>query len=330
MNSRKYRLTENDVKNMVYGTAKKILSNKRLREDIMREISQEKKSVNEGYTFPMPGFPSTRLPIGRRMPGMPPMGGGFNPRSMVKYMMIKQMIDKYLAELDAYYHNGGQSSSSGGTAPNTGSGNGSGAGSGAGAGAGAGSSKGNRARRSGGARRGGGAKRKSPVEPKPTTPVSPQPTEPKPTAPVSPQPTEPKPIQRTPEPPVYRDNGGQGGAGSQGAGGGMGGGSSSSSNPINIGGSMNNLGGKITVGNEDNSTRVDNSVRNSNNTYNNSQTIKNDNSQNMFNFKGGNHYNRQSNRVTTSRNMWPGRPPRGRGMHAAPSPGRRGGGMHGY
>jgi hypothetical protein len=112
----------------------------------------------------------------------------------------------------------------------------------------------------------------------------------------------------------------------------MGGGSSSSNNPIRVGGSINNQGGEFVGGNQDNSTRVDNSVRNSNNTYNNSQTItnNNNNSQNMFNFKGGNHYNRQSNRVTAIRNMRPGRPPRGRGMHATPSPGRRGGGMRGY
>jgi hypothetical protein len=95
---------------------------------------------------------------------------------------------------------------------------------------------------------------------------------------------------------------------------------------------MNNLGGKIHVGNEDNSIRNDNSVRNSNNTYNNSQTIttNNNNSQNMYSFKGGNNYNRQSPRVITSRNIGMGRPPRGRGMHAKPSPGRRGGGMRGY
>jgi hypothetical protein len=112
----------------------------------------------------------------------------------------------------------------------------------------------------------------------------------------------------------------------------MGGGSSSSSNPIRVGGSINNQGGTFVGGNQDNSNRVDNSIRNSNNTYNNSQTItnNNNNSQNMFNFKGGNHYNRQSPMVITSRSAGPGRPPRGRGMHATPSPGRRGGGMRGY
>lgn len=291
MSISKYRLTENDVQEMVMSTAKRILENKQLLEGVVNEMREGKSAINEDryygtpdYSNPpsffsgernfgpqmpggMPQYPYPYMPMPRPM--MPPMGpppgrpGGMS--GMLKYLLFRNYINNHINALGDYYHGVGgthESPSAGGGSGRSGGRGGYGGGRGGSRGGGAptpGGTSGGTSGGTDGASGGtsGGTASTTPVieVPPKTTPDGKIPT----TAPVGPDkinvPTPPKPIM----PPVRRDP----------VVGGGGGGSNinrSSSHDNTIHGSHNQ------ISNDDHSSRVDNSVNSHNTTTNVNQT----------------------------------------------------------
>lgn len=292
MNISKYRLTENDVQEMVMSTAKRILENKQLLEGVVNEMGEGKSSINEDTYYGTPGYitPGRSIPPsffgGERnyVPQMPPYGYmpmmppyGYMPRppmgppptrpgnGLLRYLLFRNYINNHINALGDYYHGAGGTHESP-IAPSAGGGGRSGSRGGGYGGGRGGSRRGGASAPSGtsgstsdgtdGASGGTGGTGSSSGGTANTTTVKEIP----PTAPVVPSPinvpTPDKPIT----PPTRREPViGGGGGGSN----------------INRSGSHDNIihGSHNQISNDDHSSRVDNSVQNHKNSHNTTTNI---------------------------------------------------------